>query len=117
MEEQIYSMVELLLGSQADRETAVRTLCRAAETALAARLKPGLTPEDCADSFVCAAAWFVLGALEHGGSAADIASFTAGEVTVTKGSRQTLTYLRQQAETLLGPYFGADDFSFQGVRG
>ena len=41
-------------------------LCQAAETELAGRLRPGLTPEDCESAFVPAAAWMVLAWLQAG---------------------------------------------------
>ena len=116
MEEKIFAMVQALAGSQADREETVRSLCRATEAALSARLLPGLTPEDCGDSFVCAAAWHVWAALSDGEMAGGIYSFTAGDVTVHKDGNGATQQLRQQAETLLAPYV-QDGFSFLGVRG
>lgn len=55
-------------------------LCQAAETELAGRLRPGLTPEDCESAFVPAAAWMVLAWLQAG--EAGVASFTAGNLTI-----------------------------------
>ena len=40
------------LGGGTDQEELLVMLCQAAETELAGRLRPGLTPEDCESAFV-----------------------------------------------------------------
>ena len=68
MLEEIYALALTFLGG-AGEDTALRAACKAAEAELGAKLKPGISPEDCSDSFVCAAAWLALagyGAAETG---------------------------------------------------
>ena len=83
-------------------------LCQAAETELAGRLRPGLTPEDCESAFVPAAAWMVLAWLQAG--EAGVASFTAGNLTIHRTGQGA-------AERLMAPYLVDGGFSFQGVAG
>ena len=89
-------------------------LCQAAETELAGRLRPGLTPEDCESAFVPAAAWMVLAWLQAG--EAGVASFTAGDLTIRR-TGQGAAELTAQAERLMAPYLVDGGFSFQGVAG
>ena len=84
-------------------------LCQAAETELAGRLRPGLTPEDCESAFVPAAAWMVLAWLQAG--EAGVASFTI------RRTGQGAAELTAQAERLMAPYLVDGGFSFQGVAG
>ena len=76
-------------------------LCQAAETELAGRLRPGLTPEDCESAFV---------------PEAGVASFTAGDLTIRR-TGQGAAELTAQAERLMAPYLVDGGFSFQGVAG
>ena len=78
-------------------------LCQAAETELAGRLRPGLTPED------CESAWLQAGE-------AGVASFTAGNLTIHR-TGQGAAELTAQAERLMAPYLVDGGFSFQGVAG
>ena len=100
------------LGGGTDQEELLVMLCQAAETELAGRLRPGLTPEDCESAFVPAAAWMVLAWLQ----AAGVASFTAGDLTIRR-TGQGAAELTAQAERLMAPYLVDGGFSFQGVAG
>lgn len=90
-------------------------LCSAAEGVLKSRLRSGLSPEDCAECFCCAAAWLAVDGLQAGGGMEEIASFTAGNVSVNR-TGATTNGLRQRAMELMAPYMAAD-FAFVGVRG
>lgn len=102
------------LGGGTDQEELLVMLCQAAETELAGRLRPGLTPEDCESAFVPAAAWMVLAWLQAG--EAGVASFTAGNLTIHR-TGQGAAELTAQAERLMAPYLVDGGFSFQGVAG
>jgi hypothetical protein len=111
MEDAIFALVSDLTDAQ--EEQTVRQLCRATEAALRARLRSGVTPEDCADSFVFAAARYVRAALLE--ESAAVGSFTAGDLSISAGTAGT-AQLRQQADLLLAPYL-QDGVAFLGVRG
>ena len=101
---------------QGTQQQALMALCRAAETELTARLRPDVTPEQCSDALICAAAWTALANLPSATSA-DIRGFTAGEVSVSLGGENTAAgKLRAQAQAILAPYMKGD-FAFVGVRG
>ena len=104
-----------------DQEELLVMLCQAAETELAGRLRPGLTPEDIgkiyrqifsADCYL--AAWMVLAWLQAGESG--VSSFTAGDLTIHR-TGQGMAELTAQAERLMAPYLADRGFSFQGVAG
>lgn len=104
-------------------EQMLKSLCRAAEQALTARLRAGVQVDDCYDSFVCAAALlavsFVPGPSQTG---RQVRSFTVGEVSVTAAAAEDTgasACLRTQAELLMAPYCVAAEggFAFTGVRG
>lgn len=120
--DEIYQMAAVLAPSQTD-EAILTSLCRAAEQAVAARLRPGVTAEDCRDSFVYAAALIAVSCLPPGGqNAQQVRAFTVGEVSVTAADTAAVSgaaaCLRTQAELLMAPYCTpADGFAFVGVRG
>lgn len=89
-------------------------LCAAADAALQNRLREGLTPEECYDSFVCAAAWMALSELGSVRDAAGVESFTAGNISVhhTSGASNCLA---MQAEVMMAPYLKDAGFQFRGV--
>ena len=85
----------------------------------------GVTPEDCREVFICAAAWSAAAGYFTQQSAAswNIESFTVGDVSVKtasgeKTAQQTpVQRLTQQAQLLMRPFCRAEDFAFVGVRG
>ena len=78
------AMAKALGHVTAGQETALEALCPAAETDLARRLRPGVSPEDCGSAFVLACAWMALAGLTAGESAG-VERFTAGSVTIQEG--------------------------------
>ena len=56
MTEQIIALAIAMGASESQREV-LEPLCAAAEQALTAQLRPGVTPESCADAFMVCAAW------------------------------------------------------------
>lgn len=112
------------LGRVADEDLEILTaLCQAAEAEAAARLRDGVTAEDCGQAYVLGCAWLALAALAamaaNGVGSAPL-KFTAGEVSVQEENgdgAQRASALRLQAETVLGPYLQDRGFVFRGVEG
>ena len=122
--EEIYEAAGKAAPSGTD-EALLQRLCRAAQAQLAARLKDGVTAEDCRDAFVCAAVWTALSGLftQESTQNWNVESFTVGDVSVKSSGGEKTTSgsvprsLLSQAEALLRPYCKAEGFSFVGVRG
>lgn len=116
-------IIALCRAMGADQEELMLPLVRAVEKQLAARLKDGTAPEDCGSAFPLAAAMLVmdrLSGMKGGGSAGEVTSFTAGDLSIkksTSGSGQTAKSLSAQAEGLLAPWLRDTGFVFQGVEG
>ena len=112
----VYAQAVLLTGQLEERQSQLLlVLCRGACSSLAARLREGLTPEDCKADFIAAASLLALAALNGVGEDASVAQITAGDLTIKKGSRDAAANcLRSQAELMLAPYL-QDRFSFLGV--
>lgn len=98
----------------------LRTMCIAAEAELTARLRYGLTPDDCGGLFTAAAALLALSMCMAAGWQG-VEAYTAGEVTVKyaeQGQRLAgCENLRRQAETMIAPYIYDTGFAFRGVDG
>jgi len=111
------------MGAPEGQEELLLPLIQAVREQLAGRLRPGVTPEDCGTAFPLAAAMVVmdrLSGISGGGSAEEVTSFTAGDLTVRKESGsggQTAKGLTEQAEGLLSPWLRDGGFAFQGVEG
>ena len=114
--EQVYAQALLLAGGlEARFEVLLKLLCRSAVVSLEARLREGLTAEDCKAAFVAAASLYALAALSEAGDTDQPEQFTAGDVTVRrKDSGAAANCLRYQAELMITPYL-KDRFSFRGV--
>ena len=64
LKEQVMAQALLLAGDLSDQQTEILdALCCASSTALEARLRDGLTPEDCKADFIAAASLLALAAL------------------------------------------------------
>ena len=120
MEQTIRSLAQSVCGAGADEAALLEALCGAAARRWRGRLREGLTAEDCGTAFACAAAFTAAADMMAGGGG-DVASFTAGQVSV-KGRTAAETAvlagsLRQAAEELMAPYTEPGDFAFLGVPG
>ena len=109
------------LGRVEEDETEVlKSLCEAAEQQLLLRRKEGVTREECGTAFDLAGAWLALAGLAEARQAGeDVASFTAGDVTVktaAAGGGEGPERLRRQAMELMRPFLEGDTFFFQGVK-
>ncbi len=116
--ERVFAQAALLAGELDGKQTALlHTLCAASAASLAARLKEGLTPEDCQEDFLTAASLLALASLSSAEETGQIQEFKAGDLTIRQGGTAGSTpaqCLRQQARLLMAPYL-RDSFSFAGV--
>ena len=111
--EQIFTHAVLLVRDcEWDQQELLRTLCRASEMSLRAKLQDGLTPEDCLADFVAAAALYAVAALTE---TEDLDQVKVGDLTVRHSSRNAAACcLRYQAELMMAPYL-KDRFCFRSV--
>ena len=114
--EQIYAQAALLAGELSEQQgNILNVLCQIAESTLGARLRAGLTPEDCKADFIAAASLLALAALNGVGEDAAVDQITAGDLTIKTGKRDAAANcLRSQAELIIAPYLQGR-FSFMGV--
>jgi len=94
----------------------------AAAEELEHRLKKGVTPELCSDTFITAGALLAVSAYASVDGACEGGdSYSAGRVKVTRrgseGAAGAALNLRLQAEALMAPYIGDGGFCFTGVDG
>ena len=116
LNEQICAQAALMAGPLDGMQTELlKVLCSGAESCLRARLRPGLTPEDCKPDFIAAASLFALASLNEAREGKDLEEFRAGDLTVRAKRRDTASrVLHNQAELMIMPYL-RDRFSFTGV--
>lgn len=114
LEDQIYAQALVLAGQLSQEQDALlRVLCRVTRTGLESRLRSGISPEDCRADLVAAGSLLALAALSESDSCPE--RFTAGELTIQRGSSSAAARcLRSQAELILVPYV-RDSFTFLGV--
>ena len=114
MTEQIFAQALLMAGElTVEQENLLQMLSRVARRQLEGRLRPGITAEDCRADFVCAGSLLALAALSESDGCPE--RFTAGELTIQRGSQSAAAQcLRGQAELLMMPYV-RDSFAFLGV--
>lgn len=114
--EQIYAQAVLLTGGlEARQEALARLLAGAVAGTLTARLRRGLTEDDCRADLVAAGSLYTLAALTEAEQMTLPDSFTAGDLTLHRpDSAAAVRCLRSQAELIVCPYM-EDSFSFRGV--
>lgn len=117
-------ILELACGIANPSETEqaiLETLCHAAEAEWVARLKSGVSPEDCGEAFLCAAAFTAAADFTVSRNSEGVESFTAGEISIRRNGsaegRSQADALRKTAERLMAPYAETESFAFRGVRG
>lgn len=114
--EQICAQALVMLRDfEEDQQTLLETLCRASEVSLRAKLRDGITPEDCLADFIAAASLYAVAALTEADGSAQLDQLSVGDLTLRRGSKDAATCcLRYQAELLMQPYT-KDRFAFVGV--
>ena len=91
-------------------------LCAAAEQRLRGLLLEGTDVNEIYDSFVTAAGLLAAADFSALRAGAEVHSFSAGPVSVTRNDGNYAENLRQQAMLIMGPWC-QDGFRFLGVRG
>lgn len=118
LRDQVLAQSLLLAGELTEHQTQVLgVLCTATTASLQARLREGLTPEDCKADFIAAASLMSLAAINSVSQQEQTEQITVADFTVrnSKGSSDAASNcLRAQAELMIAPYL-KDRFSFQGV--
>ena len=118
LRDQVLAQALLLAGDLTERQqTVLGVLCTAATASLNARLRDGITAEDCKADFIAAASLLALAALA--GVAEDVPAeqISVGDFSLKKGGKThdaASNCLRAQAELMIAPYL-KDNFSFMGV--
>ncbi len=114
--DQVYAQALLLSGGlEARQEALLKLLCQGTCNSLAARLRQGLTPEDCKADFVAAASLYALAGLSGVKDMDQMEQVTVGDLTMKrKDPNAAANCLRYQAELIIAPYL-KDRFSFKGV--
>ena len=112
----VYAQAVLLTGQLEERQSQLlQILCTAAASSLEARLRDGITPEDCKADFIAAASLLALAALSEADETAQMDQISAGDITFRRGSTDSAACcLRYQAEVVMTPYL-KDNFTFMGV--
>ncbi|MBP3673275.1 MAG: hypothetical protein J6J18_05545 [Oscillospiraceae bacterium] len=116
LQEQAYAQALLLAGDLTEYQTTMlNALCISNYTALEARLRDGITAEDCKVDLVSAVSLLALADLGCVGDEELVEQITAGDFTIRKKSGDAASNcLRAQAELIIAPYL-KDRFCFQGV--
>ena len=116
LKEQVLAQAAMLAGEMdAEQEAMLDALCGASVARLTARLRDGLTPNDCKADFIAAASLYALAALNAVSAGMQIEQVVAGDLTVRRGSTDAASScLFKQAEIMITPYL-KDSFSFRGV--
>ena len=118
LKDQVLTQSLLLAGELTDQQTQLLgALCAANTTALQARLREGLTAEDCKADFIAAASLLSLAAMNSVSNEEQTEQITVGDFSVknSKGGYDAASNcLRAQAELMIAPYL-KDRFSFRGV--
>ena len=118
LRDQVLAQALLLAGELTERQqTVLGALCTATTASLNARLREGLTAQDCKADFVAAASLLALAALAGVSEDVPVEQITVGDFTVRKGVAShdaASNCLRAQAELMIAPYL-KDSFSFRGV--
>ena len=114
--DQVYAQSILLARSLTDGQSRMlQLLCQAAVNSLTAKLREGMTPEDCKADFIASASLYALAALSEVDDETRLESFTAGDLTIRReGSDAASSCLRYQADLMISPYL-KDRFAFLGV--
>ena len=104
--QQVFAQARLLVQDlPQEKEALLEAVCHSAVVSLQNRLRDGLIPEDCLTEFVTAAGMYALAAMSSVGDFEDLEQFTAGDVTIRRGDRNTAaSCLRTQADMLMAPY-------------
>ena len=118
LRDQVLAQALLLAGQLDDRQQLVLgALCTAVTASLNARLREGLTAEDCKADFIASASLLALAALASVSEDVPVEQISVGDFSIRNGGKThdaASNCLRAQAELMIAPYL-KDKFSFLGV--
>ena len=118
LNQQVYAQALLLAGELEERQSQLlQVLCDGAVSSLEARLRDGITPEDCKADFIAAASLYALASLGSVEETVNVEEFKAGDLTVRQsksGRDAASSCLQRQADMMILSYL-KDRFSFMGV--
>ena len=118
LSDQVYAQALLLAGELEEKQCQLlQILCTAATSSLEARLRDGITPEDCKADFIAAASLYALATLDGISETLQVEEFQAGDLTIRQSSDRKAAAsncLRRQADMMILPYL-KDRFAFLGV--
>lgn len=114
--EQVYAQALMMSGALEEQDQSLlRLLSQGAVNCLTARLREGISPEDCKADFVAAASLLALAALAPARQDAQLGQVQVGDVALHRvGADPASRTLRNQAELIITPYL-RDRFLFVGV--
>lgn len=121
MKEDIFITAQSICAPDEKEQSLLRLLCESSEKELEGKLKRGVSKNDCAAAFTCAAAWMAAAMLENIRCAGEeFSSLRAGDLSITAAGAaersERAELLRRQARRLMEPY-SEDAFCFCGVEG
>ena len=118
LRDQVLAQAMLLAGDLTERQQMVLgALCTASTASLNARLREGLTADDCKADFIASASLLALAALAGISEDVPVEQISVGDFSVKKGKLShdaASNCLRAQAELMMTPYL-KDKFTFVGV--
>ena len=116
LNDQVYAQAMTLAGELTETQMELlKILSVAAVSSLSARMKEGMTAEDCKADFVASASLYALATLAEAGDGLGLEQVTLGDVTLKrKNGNAASNCLRNQAELMMYPYL-KDRFAFLGV--
>jgi len=120
MHETIWELACNMANPTEAEQPVLKALCSAAEAELSNMLRSGISPADCGDAFLQAAALTAVAGLIPGREVSGVEQFTAGDVSIRLGGssqQKSADILRQQAKEMLRPFCADDSFAFLGVQG
>lgn len=113
--DQVYAQAVLLAGVEAEQEAMLQMFCRSAVAGLKARLRDGVTTDDCKADFVAAASLYALAALSETDEVDNLSHIQIGDVTMKRDTGSAAARcLRKQAELIMFP-FVQEGFSFRRI--
>ena len=118
LSQQVFAQALLLAGELEERQRQLlQILCTAATSSLEARLRDGITAEDCKADFIAAASLYALASLADVEDSVQVEEFQAGDLTIRQNRERrdaASNCLQRQADMMILPYL-KDRFAFLGV--
>ena len=114
-QDDIFALACTLVTVPSGEEETLRALCAAAKERMQAQLLAGVQVEEIYESFLLACALTAAADFSCIRAGADVKSFSAGPVSVTRDDGEGARRLREQAALVMAPWC-QDAFRFLGVK-